>query len=452
MTKKTSKDDQKEAKIVDLNEDEEVQKVPVEEEPPEQSSEPDDAPDGEEAEVVDLGPEEESEWEDDDWEEDEDPEEENEEENLEESSDEMSAAQVVGVDFEEREEEPEAIQSEVEEERAEVESLPGAEEEGVQSLTELKGALECLLFTSNGPLSTKKARQILGRHLDKKILQATLGRIQMEYDARKSGLQIVETAEGWQMCTRGEYADYVLKLHGQRKKNPLSTTALETLAIVAYKQPITRAEVEMIRGVESSGIMRNLCDLGMVKVVGRKEVIGRPQLYGTTNLFLTTFGLKSCSELPSIQSLRRQFADNDLFSAAEDPSQPPQGLNTENIVTAEDNAEAREEMEIALSEVEGEGSPEQKAPEETPEVEEDAGEDGVNQDEETGEEQNAPEENALEENEELEDDGEDEEEDIDEEDMDDEDEEDIDDVEDMDDEELDESPENFPEEEPDKEE
>ena len=116
------------------------------------------------------------------------------------------------------------------------------------------------------------------------------------------------------MCTRPEHANVVLRLHRQRKRNPLTVTALETLAIVAYKQPITRAEIEMIRGVESSGVLRNLLDMGLVKVVGRKEIIGRPQLYGTTSIFLKTFGLKSVADLPTLQQLRRQYVE---------PSRPP---------------------------------------------------------------------------------------------------------------------------------
>ena len=205
------------------------------------------------------------------------------------------------------EEEPEAIPSEVEAETGYVEEMPNAP--GFQTPAELKAAIEVLLFTTPYPLGIQKLCNVLGK-IDRKTLRGSISQLQMEYDARNGGLQIMETPEGFRMCTRPAYADVVLRMHQQRKRNPLSMTALETLAIIAYKQPLTRAEVEMIRGVESSGVVRNLMDMDLVKVVGRKEIIGRPQLYGTTVKFLNMFGLNSTAELPSIQSLRRDFSGN----------------------------------------------------------------------------------------------------------------------------------------------
>jgi segregation and condensation protein B len=211
----------------------------------------------------------------------------------------------------EDEEEPKSIESEIEDETAYIEELP--EESEFKTIGEIKAAIECLLFTTPHPLSHQRLKSILGS-VDLKTLRGAVAQVQMEYDARESGLQIMETSEGFQMCTRPEHANVVLRLHRQRKRNPLTVTALETLAIVAYKQPITRAEIEMIRGVESSGVLRNLLDMGIVKVVGRKEIIGRPQLYGTTSIFLKTFGLKTVADLPTLQQLRRQYVE---------PSRPP---------------------------------------------------------------------------------------------------------------------------------
>ncbi|MBN1868824.1 SMC-Scp complex subunit ScpB [Candidatus Sumerlaeota bacterium] len=208
-------------------------------------------------------------------------------------------------------EEPEAEISEIEEEEAFVEDMPEAAL--FETPDELKSAVECLLFTTSHPLSLNRLRAILG-DVDSRTLRGAVAQIQAEYDARTTGLQIVETAEGYLMCTRPEYADVILRLHRQRKRNPLTVTALETLAIVAYKQPITRAEIEMIRGVESSGVLRNLCDMGLVKVVGRKEVIGRPQLHGTTSVFLRTFGLRSLEELPTLQTLRKRYGSKVSFA------------------------------------------------------------------------------------------------------------------------------------------
>jgi segregation and condensation protein B len=222
----------------------------------------------------------------------------------------FSVARIESLDFTSpaapEEEEPEAEPLETDLETAAVEEIREGEEAPFQSPAEIKAAIECLLFTTPHPLPQQKIRQLVGG-IDLRTLRGILVQLQAEYDARGSGLMVIEGAEGFQMCTRPQYADVVLHLHRQRKKNPLSPTALETLAIIAYKQPMTRAEIEMIRGVESSGVLRNLADMGLVEVVGRKEVIGRPQLYGTTAVFLRMFGLRSLAELPTIQNLRRQF-------------------------------------------------------------------------------------------------------------------------------------------------
>ena len=114
-------------------------------------------------------------------------------------------------------------------------------------------------------------------------------------------------AGGYQMATRSSYSEWVLMLHKNRKRPALSPAALETLAIVAYKQPITRAEIESIRGVDSSGISRMLLEMEFIKVTGHKEIIGRPRLYGTTRKFLKAFGLNSLNDLPSISELKKQF-------------------------------------------------------------------------------------------------------------------------------------------------
>ncbi|HUT26061.1 MAG TPA: SMC-Scp complex subunit ScpB [Sumerlaeia bacterium] len=249
-----------------------------------------------------------------------------------EESDLAARVEEVDLGLPEDEEEPEALPSEIEDETALVEEAPGAA--AVRTPAELKAAVECLLFTTSHALSLKQLRGILGG-VDVKTLRGAVSQLQAEYDARGGGLQIIENNEGFQMCTRPQYADVVLQLHRQRKRNPLTTTALETLAIVAYKQPITRAEIEMIRGVESSGVLRNLCDMGMIKVVGRKEVIGRPQLYGVTSLFLGTFGLRSLNDLPTIHALRRQYKARPVWEEEEEqergtsPPAPPPGSESE---------------------------------------------------------------------------------------------------------------------------
>lgn len=256
----------------------------------------------------------------------------------------QSGAEIESIDFGEGFENGlEAEASEVEDETAFVEGI--GEDETLKSPADIKAALECLFFTTSHPLTLQKVRTILGK-IDQKTLRGIVLQVQAEYEARGSGLQIMESAEGFQMCTRPKYADVILRLHRQRKKNPLSLIGLETLAIIAYKQPITRAEIEMIRGVESSGILRNLSDMGLIRVVGRKEVIGRPQLYGTTNVFLNTFGLKSIEDLPPINELRRRYSDGSLF---------PHGSSAQS--DEEPNPAIERSTEDASSEADGEDQP-----------------------------------------------------------------------------------------------
>lgn len=169
----------------------------------------------------------------------------------------------------------------------------------------LRPIIECLLFSTTQPLSIKQIDGILNDADSKSIRKAMLD-LQIEYDQSCRGLQIVEVAGGYQMATRSQYASYIMKLN-KKRRNPLSLPALETLAIIAYKQPIIRADIEAVRGVDSSGVLQTLTDLELIKVVGRKDVIGRPPMYGTTEEFLKVFGLKRLSDLPSIKELREQF-------------------------------------------------------------------------------------------------------------------------------------------------
>jgi segregation and condensation protein B len=174
----------------------------------------------------------------------------------------------------------------------------------------LRAAIEALLFVSPDPLTVRRIGNVLDLR-DSRLVLATLKQLQAEYDDARRGLRILETAEGFRMATREAFGDLILRLKGRRRRPTLSPSAMETLAIVAYRQPIIRAEVEAIRGVESSGSIRNLIDLGLVEMVGRKDVLGRPPMYGVTEQFLQAFGLKSLQELPSIAELRRQCVENE---------------------------------------------------------------------------------------------------------------------------------------------
>lgn len=178
----------------------------------------------------------------------------------------------------------------------------------LSSRTDIKAALEALLFATTEPLSVSRLARILDGVPISEI-RSLLLELHGEYDARHGGLQIAEVAGGFQMATRPQYAPWLYKMKPSKRRVPLSQATLETLAIIAYKQPITRAEIEAIRGVDSSATLHTLLELGLVEVGGKREVPGRPQVYVTTQLFLKSFGLKSLGDLPSVQELRKMFAD-----------------------------------------------------------------------------------------------------------------------------------------------
>ncbi|MCX7626313.1 MAG: SMC-Scp complex subunit ScpB [Candidatus Sumerlaeaceae bacterium] len=176
----------------------------------------------------------------------------------------------------------------------------------LSSDTELKSAIEALLFATTEPLSVERLVRILGVANTVTVRTALL-QLMQDYDNSPHGIQIVEVAGGFQMATRPFYAPFIFRLKPSRRRNPLSQATLETLAIIAYKQPITRAEIEAIRGVDSTASIHTLLELGLIEVGGKREVPGRPQLYVTTQHFLKTFGLRSLGDLPSIHELKRMF-------------------------------------------------------------------------------------------------------------------------------------------------
>lgn len=163
----------------------------------------------------------------------------------------------------------------------------------------LKSILESLLFAAEGPLTIQQLGEIL-EAVEKKEVVSLLEELKSEYEAASRGFRLVEVAGGYQLRTAGENAEWVRRLY---RKPParLSRAALETLAVVAYKQPITRAEVEFIRGVDVDGVLSTLLERRLIRIVGRKDVPGKPFLYGTTPEFLEAFSLKDLSELPTVR-------------------------------------------------------------------------------------------------------------------------------------------------------
>ena len=167
---------------------------------------------------------------------------------------------------------------------------------------QLKLIIEALLFTSVKPLSDKDIRACIPEESPAKIREA-LNDLKAEYEDMGRSFVIKEVAQGFQVRTRAEYAPYILQMF---KTSPtrLSKAALETLSIIAYKQPILRQEVERLRGVDVGGIIRTLLEKGLVKIMGRKNLPGRPLIYGTTKKFLEVFDLKSIDSLPKLKEVK----------------------------------------------------------------------------------------------------------------------------------------------------
>ncbi|MCL4479682.1 MAG: SMC-Scp complex subunit ScpB [Deltaproteobacteria bacterium] len=167
------------------------------------------------------------------------------------------------------------------------------------------GIIEALIFASNKPLKIKYVEQVLSIIAIKGLkVDELIQELKKKYDDESSGIELVFVADGWQFRTKPSLSEWVKKLTIV-KPSKLSTPALETLAIVSYRQPVTRAEIEYIRGVDSGGVVKTLLERGLIKIVGKKELPGRPMVYGTTQEFLEVFGLKDLSELPNLEDLKQ---------------------------------------------------------------------------------------------------------------------------------------------------
>lgn len=170
-----------------------------------------------------------------------------------------------------------------------------------RSVKEVKSIIEALLFATDQPLPIRRLMETIGVEKGK-VLEA-LDQLKQEYQSAERSFQIEEIAGGFQLLSKPEYHEWILKLEKKNVEGKLSPAALETLAVIAYKQPILRSTIDAIRGVESSQTLRGLIEKGLVKIVGRDETLGRPLLYGTTKRFLEYFGLRSLQDLPRTQEL-----------------------------------------------------------------------------------------------------------------------------------------------------
>jgi segregation and condensation protein B len=170
-------------------------------------------------------------------------------------------------------------------------------------LSGLKGILEAILFVSGEPLSVDRMLGVV-EGVAREELMSALRALQADYAVEGRGLQLVEVAGGFQIATRPDCAPWIKRLERAKEGARLSRSAMETLAIVAYKQPVVRSEVEQIRGVDSAGVLKTLLERRLVRIVGRKDAPGRPIMYGTTRQFLQAFGLKDLSDLPALRDIK----------------------------------------------------------------------------------------------------------------------------------------------------
>ncbi|HJO47548.1 MAG TPA: SMC-Scp complex subunit ScpB [Candidatus Scalindua sp.] len=171
-----------------------------------------------------------------------------------------------------------------------------------KSPDEVKRIVEALLFAVQEPISVRKISEIV-EGTEAKEIREVIQQLREEYDTHDRVFQIEEIANGFQLLSRPEYHEWISKIRKKSGESKLSQQALETLSIIAYKQPIIRADIEAIRGVQSGQMIRTLIEKGLVKITGRDEVLGRPLLYGTTTKFLDHFGLKSIKDLPKVEDL-----------------------------------------------------------------------------------------------------------------------------------------------------
>jgi segregation and condensation protein B len=205
---------------------------------------------------------------------------------------------------------------------------------------EAKSIIEALLFMAGEPLTLDTIRKII--EVDKYNTERLIRELIEEYSLKNAGLFIADVAEGFQMVTNPACSPWVRKLLSTSVPKKLTQSSLETMAIIAYKQPIIKAEIEAIRGVNSDGVVKTLLEKRLVKILGRKEVPGRPLMYGTTSEFLQYFGLKDLSELPTL----KEFQEVDM-------PEPPEGAPQEPGQIADAEGESGSVVDVAQQVQEG---------------------------------------------------------------------------------------------------
>ena len=223
---------------------------------------------------------------------------------------------------------------------------------------EILAIVEALTFVSKEPVTMRDLARVF-KGIDKAVIEAQIDQIKALYAAENRGLQFIEVAGGFQITSRPEHNEWVRELLDPKSPARLSTQALETLAVIAYKQPATLPEIIELRGIKSGGVVKTLLERRLIKITGRKEVVGRPLLYGTTKEFLLQFGLKDLEDLPKIEDFAEILGEDidvvglkraldmpapiDLPLLDADPPDPAQrDLPFDSTLEAKDIAEAAE--------------------------------------------------------------------------------------------------------------
>lgn len=190
----------------------------------------------------------------------------------------------------------------------------------------LKSVIESLLFVAEVPVTLDRLCDLLEEH-DRQEIRAALAELRTEYDHPDRGIAIAEVAGGFQMRSRQENADYLRRLTRSRPPR-FSQSSLESLAIIAYRQPITRVELEYLRGVDSGGVLKTLLDRKLIRILGKKDIPGKPLIYGTTREFLELFGLKDLASLPTLREIQDLVEGGELEKQGELPLATPDKTDT----------------------------------------------------------------------------------------------------------------------------
>lgn len=240
---------------------------------------------------------------------------------------------------------------------------PVTEEDLRRPIGELKAIVEAMIFASPEPLTPKALFKLLDNEPKEDILQA-LEELKVDY-LRPGGLQLVEVAGGFQIVTRSDLHEWVRRLFHERSAQKLSVQALESLAVIAYRQPITALEITEIRGVSASGVLNTLLERHLIKIVGRKQVVGRPFMYATTKEFLIRFGLKDLSDLPKVEDMAESLGIESNLLVEQTPPEEQLPLSEPDyaaIAAEEADAIEEERRQAAAAEAEADAADDDPEP------------------------------------------------------------------------------------------